>query len=275
VPVAAGTPPDPGTRWRSGPSAPSRYASAAPKQLGRRQDRLLPALLALHAGDVVTTRITEILGDGERRARFPRRPAGAARLGRPPPVRGGGAVRRTGPEGRSGGRGRGRRARGARCGAGQRCTVSPAGTRSPSRHGGKSGGWPRWNADRPGSRRGSYSALVGELRELLAEHPLHQGLTRRPMLALYGAGGPADALAADLAARQPARHRHGPVRPRQGPGPGRTAGPGTPVPGPGPGPLHRTRRAARGRRADPPGAAGQVRAVRHPVSRAQLPERSG
>ena len=72
--------------------------------------------------------------------------------------------------------------------------VGPAGRAGAGRAG---------TPDRPGSRRGSYSALVGEPRELLAEHPLHQGLTRRPMLALYGAGGPADALAAYRAARQP------------------------------------------------------------------------
>ncbi|MCW2611549.1 MAG: hypothetical protein JWM15_2795 [Cryptosporangiaceae bacterium] len=246
----------------------------APKQLGPRQDRLLLALLALHAGDVVTTaRIAEILGDGEPPRTFPEATCGCRPSGSTSASSRRGAVRRTGPEGRSGGRGRGRRAGGARAVARASAARYPRpGTRSPSRPGGKSGGWPRWNAGStwisPGELLRARRGAEGTARRASA---LHQGPTRRPMLALYGAGGPADTLAADLAARQPARHRHGPVRPRQGPGPGRTAAPGTP----GPGPLHRTRRAARGRRADPPGAAGQVRAVRHPVSRAQLPERSG
>ncbi|MDU0289722.1 AfsR/SARP family transcriptional regulator [Saccharothrix longispora] len=44
--------------------------------------------------------------------------------------------------------------------------------------------------------RGEAAALVPELNELVAAHPLHEGVHRRLMLALYRAGRQADALAA-------------------------------------------------------------------------------
>jgi DNA-binding SARP family transcriptional activator len=43
---------------------------------------------------------------------------------------------------------------------------------------------------------GRHAALVGELEALVHAHPLREGLRAQQMLALYGAGRPADALAA-------------------------------------------------------------------------------
>ena len=195
----------------------------APVRLGRRQERLLLALLALHAGDVVTTtRIAEVLWDGEP----PRTFANAIQVHVS-------ALRRllsrealeTRPEGYrlratagwfdhrqfEADERRAARALGAGLLAEARQAAAEALAlwRGPALHG-LSGRYAEAQSARLEERRlaalerridldlvlGGYSELVGELKGLLAGHPLHQGLTRRLMLALYGAGRPADALAA-------------------------------------------------------------------------------
>jgi DNA-binding SARP family transcriptional activator len=192
-----------------------------PQRLGRRQHRLLLALLALQAGDVVTTtRIADLLWDGEP----PRTSANAIqvhvaalrRLLSP-------AAIETCPEGyrlpvpptsldyRQ-------FEEGERCAAAalkadllpearQALADALALWRGPALDG-LSGRYAEAQSARLEERRlaalerrididltmGRYTDLVGELKGLLAEHPLHQGLTRRLMLALYGAGRPAEAL---------------------------------------------------------------------------------
>ncbi|MCW2568401.1 MAG: hypothetical protein JWN54_2498, partial [Mycobacterium sp.] len=195
----------------------------APEQLGRRQDRLLLALLALHAGDVVTTaRIAEVLWDGEpprtyrnaiqvhvaalrrqlSRSALETRPGGY-RL-RVPPVW---VDLRQFEEGeRSAARAL---SAGLAVEARQALQAALALWRGPALDG-LPGRYAEAQSARLEERRlaalerridldlaaGRYSDLVGELTGLSAEHPLHQGLTRRLMLALYGAGRPADAVGA-------------------------------------------------------------------------------
>jgi DNA-binding SARP family transcriptional activator len=70
-------------------------------------------------------------------------------------------------------------------------------------------------------RRGNHQAVVGELRELIAAHPLRERLHAQQMRALAGAGRQAEALAAYRSARRmlvdelgdPGRRRTGPADP--------------------------------------------------------------
>ena len=134
-------------------------------------------------------------------------------------------------------------ARRSRCGAGRRWTTSPT-SRSPRpRSGGsRSSGYEAREAAIDGALAdGRHAEVLGELDELVREHPLRERLHAQRMLALYRCGRQAEALEAFRDARQVAARRGrpragsraaGPERrdPRAGPGARRSAG--APVPAP-------------------------------------------
>jgi DNA-binding SARP family transcriptional activator/tetratricopeptide (TPR) repeat protein len=193
-----------------------------PARLDRRQERLLLALLAVHAGEVITTgRIADVLWEDEPPRTFPNaiqvhvaslrrllcrdafetRPEGY-RL-RVPPVRTD-LLEFTEQERRAARA----LADGSVAEARQALQEALGSWRGPALQG-VPGRYAESQSACLQERRlavlerrldldltlGRYSELVGELRELLTEYPLHQGLVRRLMLALHGAGRPAEALA--------------------------------------------------------------------------------
>ena len=126
----------------------------------------------------------------------------------------------------------------SRCGAGRRSTTSPT-SRSPRRRSGgsrTSGCEAREAAIDAALADGRHAAVLGELDELVREHPLRERLHAQRMLALYRCGRQAEALEAFRDARQrPARRgraragsRAAPPQrrdPAPGPGPRRSAAP--------------------------------------------------
>jgi Bacterial transcriptional activator domain len=88
-------------------------------------------------------------------------------------------------------------ARRSRCGAGRRSTTSRTSHSPPPRSGAcRSCGCARELSIDAALLAGEPDAVLGELEELVAEHPLRERLHAQRMLALYRCGRQADALEA-------------------------------------------------------------------------------